>query len=31
MKICWDCVLSVIDSVINIITLGVKNHENHKD
>lgn len=30
MKICWTCVFSIAESLLNILTLGIKNHENHK-
>lgn len=29
MKICYKCLFSVLESIINIITLGIKNHEQH--
>lgn len=30
MRICWECVLSIISSILNVLTLGLKDHEKHK-
>lgn len=29
MKICYKCLFSILESIINIISLGIKNHEQH--
>lgn len=29
MKICYKCLFSIFESIINIISLGIKNHEQH--
>lgn len=31
MKICWDCVLSIAKSLLNVLTLGLAEHKNHKE
>nr|DAU94606.1 MAG TPA: hypothetical protein [Microviridae sp.] len=29
MKICYKCLFSILESIVNLITLGIKNHEKH--
>ena len=31
MKICWDCLFSIVKSFLNVLTLGLVEHKNHKE
>lgn len=30
MKFCLECILSIASSILNVLTLGLKEHEKHK-